>query len=422
MTEPEPTERTFAALPQPEKEDNPALERRGRRGLFELPEGAFGFFVLLVLAAVSGGLISAYWPWVAGNSDMSAVDERVAALETRIGQIASGKAPQAAAATFKDLRGDMSALSDRIDADEARIMALEKSSGDAGDTTTSIHDRSGNESASNLAAIVTRLDRLEQSANAKLGARMDAADKLRLDLRNDIDARMTQLAEQQSKLGTRLDALELNAPPADLAQRLDSFAARTTADALDVRLTRLENQDVEGVMRRAASVLALANLIRATRGPEPFEAELRALKPLAGNSPQIADLARHARGVPTIAMLEERLEQLAPSILAASRKAETRNWLERLWANITSLVSVRRIDAGAGKDVESRIARAQKLLRTGELARANAEIKALPMEARRAAQNWIADADARLDIEQDTASLTTEIVGALAPVPEPVTP
>ncbi len=389
MSDADPGERSFAAIPTPERESRPVAERRARRGWFDLPDGALGVFFLLLLAAVSGGLIGAYWPVLFGGADSANANDRIAALETRVGQMASGQAPKAAAATFQDVRRDMGALGARVDADEARLMALEKSAGDSGTADVPTGP------APNLGAVAQRLN---------------AADRLRGDLRRDLEARI-------GALGNRIAMLERNAPPADLLQELAGFASKSDAAALDGRIARLEGADVEGVMRRAAAVLALANLIRATRGAEPFAAELTALRPLVGPAPQMDDLARRARGAPTAVMLDARLAQDAGAIAAAEREAQAKSWLEKFWANLTSVVSVRRIDGGDGKDTESRLARAQRAMRVGDLPRAVGEMKALAPAPRAAAKDWIAGAEARLAIERDITALSGRIVTQLIQPP-----
>ncbi len=49
------------------EDDSGEGEPRARRSLF--PDGALGIFFLLIVAAASGGLIAAYWPWVQGGGN-----------------------------------------------------------------------------------------------------------------------------------------------------------------------------------------------------------------------------------------------------------------------------------------------------------------------------------------------------------------
>lgn len=382
-------ERSFSALPKPEPEETApsAKEPRQRRRFLDMPEGALGFFILLVLAAAGGALIVIYWPWMsgAGAPDNTAVNDRLMALETRIGQIAAGHAPKAAAASFEEERRNLAALKDRVDADEARIAALESASGQ-----------------------ISGID----------GTALQA-------LRNDLDARAKATGEALDKLGGRVAELEKHVPPADLAERLDSFALKSGVAALETRLARMESQDTAGLMRRAASVLALADLVRASEGEQPFANELDALRALVPASPEIADLSRYAkRGTPAVTALAQRFSRDIDFILAAERAARARNWTERAWLDLVNLVSVRRVGNIPGHDTEARVARAEFALKNGDLAAAVAEVRSLDAPARAAAASWLKDAEARLAVNADARALTSRIVTGLAtaPVDEAVQP
>jgi len=369
----EPEQRAFSALPKPEpQDDESAGEPRGRaRGLGE----ALGIFVLLILAALSGGLIAVYWPWMTNGAETSEMNDRVAALETRVGQLAAGHAPKAAAEAFGAERSDLAALKARVDADEARLDGLEKSGG----------------------------------APPDLSARLAQDEKT-----------LNQLSTAQQKsdadMGARLAALERNAPPPDLAQRLASSASKTDLAALDTRVGKLESRDTSEAMTRAASVLALAELVRVSDTGASFENELAALRALDA-APELDDLSHYASGVPTRATLTERFSNTADAILAAERNSHATDWLSRLWASFENLVSVRRIGNVTGTGTEARVARAEFDLKSGDLNAAVNELDALKGPAHDAAAPWLKDAKARLAIAHDTLSLTDRIIAGLAPTP-----
>lgn len=416
-------ERPFTALPAPESMDSHGEEHRQRRGF--LPEGAIGIFFLSLLAAVCGGLLAIYWPLMQGTPDSSPSDDRIAALETRVGQLSAGQAPKAAAATFTDLRRDMAALSDRVDADEARVMALEKSAGEGGTVDTSSLKSNADKNAAALAQLMARLAKLEQaSATTKLppqlSSRLDADDKTL----KDLSARAQGLNDTLGRVDARVAELEKTAPPADLQQQLGTFALKSDGDALAARMTKLEGANSADVMKRAASVLALANLMRVSQNGEPFSAELAALKALQPGSREVADLSRYAKsGVPTSAMLADRLSRDADLILAAERDAKAKNWMDRFLANLSNLVSVRRVGNAPGNSTQARLARAEMAAKTGELSRAVEEVKALTGPAQNAAKAWLAVAQARLAADRDTSSLSQKMIASLAtPLPQQTTP
>ncbi len=407
-------DRPFSAVPQAETEDGP---RPGpaRRGLFDLPDGALGIFFLLIIAAASGGLIAVYWPWQTTNETSSSSD-RLAALESRVDQIATGHAPKAAAAVFQDERRDLGSLRSRLDADEARLGAIEKATGQTDDIDLVALKNSLGKATADVAVLSDRISRLEQSpSGARPGlAQSRPADQSLPQLRNDLNVRMQQMNDALGKLAARTAALEKNAPPADLAARLDAFALKSGEAALESRIGKLEDQDAAGVMRRAAAVLALADLVRASGSAESFGPELDALKALVPASPQVADLSRYAgKGVPTRTMLADQFSQNAAAIVAAQRTDQAQGWSERLWANLANLVSVRRVGEIQGRDVEARVARAEVDLHAGDLARAVGEVNALKGSARAAAGDWLDEARGRLAVDRDARLLATQVVASL---------
>jgi hypothetical protein len=180
----------------------------------------------------------------------------------------------------------------------------------------------------------------------------------------------------------------------------------------------LEDQDTAGVMRRAAAVLALADLVRASGSAESFGPELDALKALVPASPQVADLSRYAsKGVPTHTMLADKFSQNAAAIVSAQRTDQAQGWSERLLANLANLVSIRRVGEIQGHDVEARVARAEVDLHAGDLVRAVAEMNALRGSAREAAGDWLDEARGRLAVDRDARILATQVVANLAAPP-----
>lgn len=424
MSDPADDERPFSALPKPEAEaDAPQPEEpKRRRGLFDLSDGAFGIFLLSLLAAGCGGLIAVYWPWMTGmgSADNAALADRMSALETRIGQIATGRAPEAAAASFEALQRNIAALKDRADADEARLNAIEKTAGAEPGTDVGALKAAIDKNSSDIAQLSQQLDTLAQAphsgaANPQLAGKIDANAKVLAGLRNDLDAHTKATGSALDALGGRIATLEQNAPPPDLAETLNGLASKSSVAALDARVRHLEDEDTSGLIRRAASVLALADLVRATAGDAPFANELKALRAVAPDAPEIDDLAHYAdNGAPTMQTLTARFHNDIDGILAAERAAQAHNWAERLWADFVNLVSVRRVGNVAGNDTQARVARAEYALNHGDLAAAVREVDGLDAPAKKAASAWLKDAKARLAVARDARALTTRIVGALA--------
>ncbi|HTQ12577.1 MAG TPA: mitofilin family membrane protein [Rhizomicrobium sp.] len=382
-------QRPFAALPSPEGDEPLAEEPRPRRSLF--PDGAVGILVLLVIAAASGGLIATYWPLLHGGGG-DASGDRISALETRVAQIARGRAPNVAAAEYSDEQKTIAALRTRLDADEARLTALEGAApgGDGGALKAEFDQ---------LGARVARLEKAPPGAGVP---------------RAEFDTRTQGLADAANRLSFRVGALERTAPPADLAARLDSFALKSGEDALLARVVRLESRDASEEMKRAAMLLALADLARASAAGQPFAPELTTLRALDPAAPELAGLAKYAAsGAPAQAALAGALSADAGAILAAERESKATGWSQRLWANVSNLVTIRRIGAATGDSTESRLARAEADARGGNLASAVAEMSALKGAAAQAAAPWLAGARARLAIDAGTRALTSRILAAM---------
>ena len=171
-------------------------------------------------------------------------------------------------------------------------------------------------------------------------------------------------------------------------------------------------------MKRAAAVLALADLVRASGSAESFGPELDALKALVPGSPEVADLARYAsKGVLTRTMLADKFSQNAATIVAAQRTDQAQGWSERLIANLANLVSIRRVGEIQGHDAEARVARAEVDLRAGDLVHAVGEVSALKGSARAAAGDWLDEARGRLAVDRDARVLASQVVANLTATP-----
>jgi hypothetical protein len=293
-------------------------------------------------------------------------------------------------------QGDLASLRERLASDEARLAISDK--GGVGDTTG--FKASLQQAQIDLAALSARIGKLETSPDPQAAARLDDLSK--------------QLAAMRSDFDFRVAALERSALNSDLPQRVTAMT--TAQSALDARIARLERIDPSLTMRRAATELALANLVRASGGSGPFAAELQTFRALMPESAEASELAQISlRGAPTRADLASRFPDAAAQALAAENSASARSWLGRLWSNLGNLIVVRRIGDTKGVDSGSIFARAGAKLNRGDLAGAIAELNSLKGAARASVQPWLNYAQARLAIERDTAALANRMTKILAP-------
>jgi len=385
---------------------------QSRRFRLDMPEGWVGIFLLLILAALSGGLIASYWPTFMGG-DAGGTQDRLAALETRVGQIAAGRAGAAATGVFDDLRRDITTLGQRLDAGEARIAALE--SGTGGGSTAPL---SGNVAPlqAALADVTARLTKLEQGTGtvSELTGKVTALETRITKLEQDI----TQSYE------TRLKAVEDKAPPANLAQRLDSFALKSAESELDARVKALEELNSGERLHRAAQMLALTQLAHAANETDSFQLQLDTYAAAAPSDPMVVLLRPYAgTGVPSRSILSERFPSVARAALDAERSADARSLFAKLWANLRALVSVRRVGEAQGGDTESKLARAQTRLDSKDLAGAAREVRSVQGVAAKPLARWLNDAYARVTLERAVSDMEARVVQALAePIAAPATP
>ncbi|MGN6515110.1 MAG: COG4223 family protein [Rhizomicrobium sp.] len=347
MSDADSTQRPFAALPRGESEEPREPRIRG----LELPE-AIGIFFLLLIAAACGGLIAVYWPWNSGSQDISAANDRIAALEARVDQPTANRSGEISAVQTAAL----ARLKTRLAADEARLAALEQTGG-----TTNVP--------------------------------------------------LTQLS-------ARVTALEATAPPADLKQELGSFALKSDEALLEARIAKLEARDPEPALKRAAAMMALADLVRVSASGAPFANELSTLRAVAPGLPAPELTALSRSGVPTRPMLAARITREAPGIIAAAREARAKSWLQRLWLHVTGLVSVRRVGIVEGKTTADILARAEVDAGKNDLDGALAGMAQLNPHARAAAMGWIDAAQSRVALDKDLRDLSNRVVAMLAaPLP-----
>ena len=232
----------------------------------------------------------------------------------------------------------------------------------------------------------------------------------------NLDALSSRVARLEQTQPTALASptAPLPAPVVTPAPSLDAYALKSDEDALAARVAKLEAHDTGDAVKSAAAALALANLARASEGAGNFSAELHTLAPLMPEASETQDLARYARGVEPETVLAARFPQVAAAAIAADRRANAKGWLERLWVNLSSLVSIRRVGDVAGNDTESKLARASARLKLGDLSGAVAQASSVDGAAQQATAPWLADAQARLAVDRDLRVLSDRLVASLS--------
>ncbi|CAA7616389.1 mitofilin family membrane protein [Magnetospirillum sp. UT-4] len=288
-------------------------------------------------------------------------------------------------------------------------------------------DGSARPGAAPVAAPVAALDQVK----AELAATRDDLRRLEARLAGASPAESGSLETRLAATEQAVQALAAQPPvPVRLAGEVEALATqlaelkRVTADAAMVlRLTdRVEK--VEAEMRdlqarrssAAALLLAVGQLREALAKALPYDAELRALKALAGQDAEIAAAAeilkeRAAAGIPTAATLQTRFHAMAAALVRAEVLPADAGWVRQTLDRLASLVTIRREDgAAAGASPAAVVARAEARLAEGDLAGAAAEVEGLDGAAAEMAAPWAADARARIAADRAVSELAAHVV------------
>ena len=220
------------------------------------------------------------------------------------------------------------------------------------------------------------------------------------------------------------------APPADvsaLTERI-SHLEKSSADAAAVlrlldRLNQVET-DLRQVQSRhkgdAAVVLAVALLKEAVDRGAPFDTELRTLKVLSPDDPDIAKLVdqlkpRSAAGIPSRAILAGRFAALETAVLRADTIPVSvgAGWQRHVLERVLTLFTLRREDGlEDGDNPAAILARARTALDHNDWPQTVQTLSGLSGEAAKAAQSWLDDAQSRLLADRLIADAAAQAVAA----------
>jgi hypothetical protein len=154
-----------------------------------------------------------------------------------------------------------------------------------------------------------------------------------------------------------------------------------------------------------ALLLAGLQLRDAARFDAPFAGEHATMTRLAGDdaafTEALAAIAPYAAdGVPSLEGLRASFPDMAATVVAAQRAAETGDgWVSGAVKRVSNLVSLRPVGAVEGDGPGAAVARAEVHLDADDLAGAVAELESLSGEAAAAAADWLAQAKGRLAVD-----------------------
>jgi hypothetical protein len=263
----------------------------------------------------------------------------------------------------------------------------------------------------NLAALEARLADIEaqpsSGTNATVGQdRLTSVDEMLVAVRQE----SAQLAATVDALQTKL-AEDLKAATAFVEDRLAALERTRPGDSglvgtvksLELRAGALESA-LDQSVGRSALVASLSTLRISAQSGRPFNVELQTVRALSLTlqaSQLIDPLDRLAvlaeAGLPTLVGLQRSFTSLAGRAAQGALSGD-RTWVGQTLSRVTSLVTVRRIGEVAGQSAEAVVARTERFLEDGDLARAVDEASTLVGQSVEI-DGWLIRAQRRLDAE-----------------------
>lgn len=191
---------------------------------------------------------------------------------------------------------------------------------------------------------------------------------------------------------------------------------------LAARVSRLEAEQ-RTIARIAAASLAVSSLTEAASQPTGFADALRAAESVLPASPDLVALRPLAtQGAPTEAGLIASFPAVAARARSAARPVDAGSALSG-WSRALGRVFGEPPPRQApGTSPDAVLARAEALLRGGNLPAAVDELALLPPPAREAFATWTGHARRRIEIERRLAAvraMTLRDLAAVTPAPEP---
>lgn len=218
---------------------------------------------------------------------------------------------------------------------------------------------------------------------------------------------LAALAARLQKLEARIAAVASGRPPAEGIPNPAAAETKMALETLQARLSALEARTVDTAGGEGLSLVAALLAQRAEAG-RPFRVELLRLEAmlpkLSGTGRQeaaalVARLRPYARsGIASQQAIRQAFSPLVFEVLTARGRFGDQSEWRKIWAEISSLIVVRRIGQVEGENLEARLARAELRLAADDLAGAVAELGAIEDAARVPLEGWLADARTRLEV------------------------
>lgn len=244
-------------------------------------------------------------------------------------------------------------------------------------------------------------------------------------------AQLQSALDEVTTLRARLESLQAGVTQAetvkhDLAQvKNDLAVANTAISGMRGHVQQMTNNTQQAAAAEAASrgrILAYMQLRSAAAAAAPFDQELASLCTLTKTMPALTaecvKLERAAAGgAATLPMLQGRFAVMAPPAERAVALAEAKDWKDRLKVSLDEIVRIRKIGDAGETEMPKLMHDASAALQRGNVAGALAKVQAMPPLAQQALQEWVGDAQLRLDVDAALVRIGTAL-GQEAPSAE----
>ncbi len=373
--------------------------------------------LMLVVIAAGAAMM---WPKA---KQIDAQGARVAALEGEVGELGD---------EVRDVNRRASFLRDMVPEDmQAKLDKLQNQAQNLQATVSQITEQAqgiGNTVLSpDAGSLSERLTKLEEqvlllTGSAELGDMIARVRSL-----EETVAGQSQLSGAMAELTGIVDSLD--GKVGGLEQKLAEVQAANGDGALGQTLGDVSGND----LKAAAMLLAFSQLRDSLNRQAPFEEDLALLQKMVGeDNPELqtalARLAPRANGgVLTPDGLSGEFKGLAGDIVVSSLKGEDVSIMDKAKARLGQVLQVEKDgEVISGTDTQAKVARAQAMLDQGDVQGAIAELKSLEGEAAQTAQPFVQEAEMTLLAQQVQGMMQNMILakigGAVPALPTTASP
>ncbi len=286
---------------------------------------------------------------------------------------------------------------------------------------------------SGLAEKLAQLAAAPQPTVTTMPAPVPSADTSHLASKAQLQTALDDVTALRAKLANLQEGItQAEAMKQELAQMKNDLAVANTAiSGMRGHVQQMTDNTQQAAAAEAASrarILAYMQLRSAAAAAAPFENELASLCALTKTMPALAaecvKLERAAAGgAATLPMLQGRFAVMAPPAERAVALAEAKDWKDRLKVSLDEVVRIRKIGDAGDTEMPKLMHEASAALQRGNVAAALAKVQAMPPLAQQALQEWVGDAQLRLDVDAALVRIGTALGQEAPPAeknPEPV--